>query len=276
MPNQIQEAKVSSNHFLFSVALIVAAIAAVVITAIFFRPGGFSVEGQGQGVTLKLAFNDSRIDLSDFLGQLFKKAENGTEADRDVLSGILQAHGFYLIPSRQAADKLREIKETETTRDFIHAVRSTLYDLQGPFQRPETFLDADDRVLDAIDDLYKQKPASPLVTKLWEMSLDFKGVFELRDVRISVLEDKSLSSGVAATCTGKVWLGHNGLIRMDDKGPGIGVRIGMPRPCAIPRVWLSPSDMNNLIGEETLGSGQELQAILTPLPMNLSADVQGQ
>src|SRR5690242_12121494 len=117
MPNQIQEAKVSGNHFLLSVALIVVAIAAVVITAIFFRPGGFSVKAQGQGVTLDLAFNDSRIDLSDFLGQLFKTAENGTEADRNVLSGILQAHGFYLFPSHQAADKLREIKETETSSE---------------------------------------------------------------------------------------------------------------------------------------------------------------
>jgi hypothetical protein len=43
-----------------------------------------------------------------------------------------------------------------------------------------------------------------------------------------------------------------------------------------PRVWLSPTDMNNLIGDETFGSGQELHAILTPLPATLSPDVRGQ
>jgi hypothetical protein len=43
-----------------------------------------------------------------------------------------------------------------------------------------------------------------------------------------------------------------------------------------PRVWLSPTDMKNLIGNETFGSGQELHAILTPLPQNLSPDIRGQ
>jgi hypothetical protein len=276
MPNQSQEARVSSYHLLFSVAFIVVAIAAVVIIAIFFRPGGFNVEAQGQGVTLKLAFADSRVDLSDFLGQLFKKAESGTNEDRSFVSSILQAHGFYRIPSPEAAKEFREIKETEATREFVHAVRSTLYDLEGPFERPATFLEADDRVFDAIDDLYHQKPASPLIAKLWEMSLEMKGIFEAREIKISILEDKSLSSGVAATCMGNIWLNHNGLITMEGNGPGISVHIGMPKACAIPRVWLSPTDMKNLIGDETSGHGRELEAILTPLPRNLSPDISGQ
>jgi hypothetical protein len=185
-------------------------------------------------VTIKLAFDDSRVNLSEFLDQLFKKAESGTDADRRLVSGILQAHGFYRIPSPEAAAELRGTKETETTRDFVRAVRSTLYDLEGPFSRPATFLEADDRVLNAIDDLYQQKPASPLVTKLWEMSLDMKGIFEPRDIKISIQEDKSLSSGVAATCTGNIWLGRVGLIKMDDKGPVIGPRVEVPRACGTP------------------------------------------
>jgi len=188
----------------------------------------------------------------------------------------LQAHGFYRIPSPEAAAAFREIKETDTTRDFVHAVRSTLFDLAGPFSRPATFLEADDRVADAIDDLYQQKPASPLVTKLWEMSLDMKGIFEPRDIKISILEDKRLASGFAATCTGNIWLGRIGLIRMDDKRPAIGLRIEVPRACGTSRVWLSPTDMNSLIGDEAFESGQELHAILTPLPANLSPDVRGQ
>jgi hypothetical protein len=276
MPNHSPERKASRTYLLPSLALVVLAVAAVVVVAIFFRPGGFSVEGGAQGATIKLAFNDSRVDLSEFLDKLFKKAESGTEADRRLVSNILQAHGFYRIPSREAADAFRDIKETENTRDFVHAVRSTLYDLAGPFSRPATFLEADDRVLDAIDDLYQQKPASPLVTKLWEMSLNMKGIFEPRDIRILIGEDKSLASGVAATCTGNIWLGRVGLIRMNDNGPVIGLRIGVPKPCGTHRVWLSPTDMNNLIGNETIGSGQELHAILTPLPANLSPDLSGQ
>ena len=63
----------SAPWFQVQRAKIVLAIAAVVIIAIFFRPGGFSVEAQGQGVTLKLAFDDSRVDLSEFLGQLLRR-----------------------------------------------------------------------------------------------------------------------------------------------------------------------------------------------------------
>jgi hypothetical protein len=273
MPNN-HELKVSGTHLLSCLALVVVAIAAVIIIAIFFRPGGFNVEAQGQGVTIKLAFDDSRVDLSEFLGQLFKKAESGTDADRRLVSGILQAHGFYRIPSPEAAAEFRGIKETETTRDFVRAVRSTLYDLEGPFSRPATFLEADDRVLNAIDDLYQQKPASPLVTKLWEMSLDMKGIFEPRDIKISIQEDKSLASGVAATCTGNIWLGRVGLIKMDDRV--IGPRIEVRKACGTPSVWLSPTDMNHLVGNKAFGGDLKLHAILTPLPANLSPDIQAQ
>jgi len=274
MPNSPED-KSSRPHLLSNLSLVVLAVAAVVITAIFFRPGGFSVEGGAQGATIKLAFSDSRVDLSEFLGQLFKKTEAGTKEDRDLVSSLLQAHGFYRIPSPEAAAKLRDIRETENTREFMKSVRSTLYDLAGPFSRPATFLEADDRVLDAIEDLYQQKPASPLVNKLWEMSLDMKGIFELRDIAISIEEDKNLATGMAASCAGNIWLGRNGIIKMNDSGAAIGLLIGVPKPCAARRVWLSPTDMNNLIGEQTIGSGQQLQAILTPLPANLSPDVPG-
>lgn len=276
MPNHGPEGKASGAHLLSSLTLVVVlAVAAVVIIAIFFRPGGFSVEGGAQGATIKLAFNDSRVDLSEFLGQLFKKTESGTQADKDLVSGILRAHGFYRIPSRDAAAALRDIKEAEDTREFMQSVRKALYNLEGPFVRPATFLEADDRVLDGIEDLYQQKPASPLVNKLWEMSLDMKGIFEPRDIAISIEEDKSLTAGVAASCAGNVWLGRVGLIRMSDKGAVISPRIEMPRPCGGRRVWLSPTDMNNLTGEDAIRSGQKLEAILTPLPANLSPDVPG-
>jgi len=86
MPNHSPEHKASGAHLLSSLALVVLAVTAVVIIAIFFRPGGFSVEGGAQGATIKLAFNDSRVDLSEFFDKLFKKAENGTDADRRLVS----------------------------------------------------------------------------------------------------------------------------------------------------------------------------------------------
>ena len=101
-----------------------------------------------------------------------------------------------------------------------------------------------------------------------------KGIFEPRDIKISIREDRSLPSGVAATCAGNVWLGRVGLIRMEDEGQAISPRIDIAKACGVStgepqrekksQVWLSPGDRNNLIGNET--SGKELEAILTPLP----------
>jgi hypothetical protein len=144
----------------------------------------------------------------------------------------LQAHHFYRVPSVEAVSAIRGVEETGATRDMARAVRTMLYDLAGPFARPTTFLEApDERLLLAIDDLYERNPSSPVVTKLWEMSLDMKGIFEPRDIRISVREDKSLPSGVAATCTGNLWLGRVGLIRTDDEGQAISPRIEVAKAC---------------------------------------------
>ena len=177
-----------------------------------------------------------------------------------------------------------------------------LYDLAGPFARPKTLLEArDDRLLLAIDDLYERSPDSPIITKLWEMSLDLEGIFAPRDIRISVREDETLPSGIAATCVGSIWLGKVGLIRIDDEGgAAIGPRIERAKVCRAsaqetqerkPQVWLSPSDMSNLFGNqivriggnETSGVGgskssvapKEPHAILTPLPRNLVPESPG-
>ena len=151
----------------------------VVVVAIFFRPGGFSVVAQGQGTSLEFKFSDSRVDLGDILDQLLKQADGAADhaTKRRLIALTLQAHGFYSVPSIEAVRTLREIEETDSTREFVRAVRTMLYDLAGPFSRPATFLDApDDRILLAIDDLFERKPSSPLVAKLWEMSLEMRAL----------------------------------------------------------------------------------------------------
>jgi hypothetical protein len=267
---------------LFGLVLIVVAIAAVVVVAIFFRPGAFSVVAEGQGASIKLNFANSRVDLSEVLDKLLEETGSGADAEpkRRLVLSILQAHHLYRVPSVEAVTAIRGIEETEATRDVVRAMRTMLYDLAGPFARPVTFLEApDDRLLLAIDDLYERNPASPVVTKLWELSLDMKGIFEPRDIKVSIREDKSLPSGVAATCAGNVWLGRVGLIRMEDEGQAISPHIEIAKACGPSagepqaekrsQVWLSPSDRNNLIANETTGAGKEFYAILTPLPKSL-------
>jgi hypothetical protein len=269
------------------ILLVAAGFVAAVIVAILFRPGAFTVVAEGQGVSMTLNFADSRVDLNEFLDKLLKEAESGADAEpkRRLVLSILQAHHLYRVPSVEAVSAIRGIEETDATRDSARAVRTMLYDLAGPFARPATLLEApDERLVLAIDDLYERNPTSPVITKLWEMSLDMKGIFEARDIRTSVREDKSLPSGVAATCAGNIWLDKVSLIRMDDDEQGISARIKVAKPCGTlagepqdkPRIWLSPSDMDNLIGNETSGTDKELHAILTPLPQSLVPEILGQ
>ena len=290
-----------SNTRLLSLGLIAVGIAAVIIVAIFFRQGAFSVVAEGQGASIKLNFAESRVDLSQLLDKLVEETGEGHDADakRRLVSSILQAHHYYYVPSVEAVTAIREIGETDAARDSARAMRTMLYDLAGPFARPATL--RDDRFLLAIDDLFNRHPDNPIITKLWEMSLDLEGIFEPRDIRISVREDESLPSGVAATCVGSILLGKVGLIRIDDEGgAAIGPRIERAKVCRAsaeeaqerkPRVWLSPSDLSNLVGNriariggnETSGVGgnessvalQELHAILTPLPRNLVPESPG-
>jgi hypothetical protein len=261
-------------------------IGVIVVVAIFFRSGGFSVVAQSQGASIKIDFAESRIELSQILDQVLKEAESGTDAPskKRLVASILQSHGFYQLPSAEAATALRGIEETDETRDFVRAVRATLYDLAGPFKRPATFLEAaDDRLVLGIDDLVEQKPASPVIAKLWEMSLDMKGIFALRDVKIAVREDRNLKSGVAATCAGSILLGRVGLIRMGDDERLVGVHIDDQKPCGPTspvdllaekqaQIWISEGDMTNLTGSAPSANGRDIPAILTPLPKNLNPE----
>jgi hypothetical protein len=68
-----QEVEGSKLHPLSLVSIVVG-IAVIVIVAIFFRPGAFSVVAEGQGASIKLNLADSRVDLSELLDKLLQKA----------------------------------------------------------------------------------------------------------------------------------------------------------------------------------------------------------
>ena len=70
-----------SNKRLLGVGLIAVVIAAVIIVAIFFRPGAFSVIAEGQGASIKLDFAESRVDLNQLLDKLVEEAGGGHDAE---------------------------------------------------------------------------------------------------------------------------------------------------------------------------------------------------
>jgi hypothetical protein len=229
-------------------------VAGGVIAAKKGGPVDFTIEVGGNkiGVDVK----ESQITLTEFINHLESEEPKG-------FATVLQAHGFYRVPSIEAAKALRQIEETEDTREFVQLVRGILYDLAGPFKRPETLLDApDDRVISALNDLFDRKPASPVLAKLWEESLNWTGIFSVRKISISIREDKTLRKGIGATCAGSILLNRDSQVSADEEGGGFTLHIAETRPCSptsplemlagkAAAVWISPHDMSALTEPNT-------------------------
>lgn len=265
-----------SSTNLLGLGLAAVAIAAIAIVAIFFWPGNFKVVVGNQG-GFELTFTDRQVDLNRLLDTLLKETEHD-DSKRHIALSILHAHGFDRVPSHEAAVDLRGIKETDAiTRDFDREVRTMLYDLAGPFSRPTTFQEAqDDRMLSAFEDL---DPASPLVAKLWEMSLDWKGIFFPRSVSVSIHLDNTLKKGWAATCAGSMLLSKAAQVSARDGF--IDVQLEEAKSCEptsardllsgkVAKIWVSPDDMNELVGEGKYPRTEGLEGMLSPLPKHLS------
>jgi hypothetical protein len=230
------------------------------------------VGGTKMGVDVK----ESQISLTEFFNRLESQEPKGFATE-------LQAHGFYRVPSVEAATALRQVEETDDTREFVQLVRGILYDLAGPFKRPETLLDApDDRVISALNDLFERKPASPVLVKLWEESLNWTGIFSMRKINISIREDKTLRKGIGATCAGSILLDRDNQVSADDEGAGVTLRIVERRPCSPTSplemlagkatiVWISPLDVSVLTEASALTKGNELRATLFPMPIYLTS-----
>lgn len=289
MPTNDQGPTSPTARFGALIAVLVAVVVgAVVIVATLYRSGSFSVVAQSQGLgSVELKFDQSQVSLSDILDRLLSEQPgNGVDpvARRRLISNILQAHDFYYIPSDDAVAALRRMKDTKNNQEFMRAVRGLLYDLTGPFSRPDTFMEAPDgRLLQALDDLYKRNPASPLAVALWEMNLNLQGIFNPRTINASIQVDPGLGEGVAATCSGSLLLEKVGILQLvvknDEPQPMIKVFIQKSRMCELTRaedllagkettVWVSPSDMKNLVIDSS-STTNGVHAKLLPQPAAL-------
>jgi hypothetical protein len=261
-------------------------VGTVLIFAILNRGGGFTVVAQGQGLgEIKFQFDKDQVSLGDVLDNLLSE-QTGSEVDsakrHRLISNILQAHGFYQIPSEDAVTALRRMKETKDNREFMQSMRGMLYDLAGPFSRPDTFMEArDDRLLQALEDLYDYSPSSPLAVALWEMNLNVKGFFNPRIINATISLDANLEKGVAATCNGSPLLDKLGFLQLqvknDDPSPMVKVFVQKRRMCdpsiktraedllagKATTIWISEKDMSNLlIGKATGSSGVQAKVQL--------------
>lgn len=257
-----------------------AAVLGIVGAAVYAGQSGFTVIAQSGDHRVEFDFPEKEMNLTDVLDKLLAGKSNA-DSEANVVESVLASHNYYRLPSTEAARAIRSLEAGEATREFARSIRTILYDLAGPFSRPDTFMGVpDDRVLLALRDLDEHEPSSPLLVKLWEMSLDLGGLFRLRDIKVSILEDERLKDGTAATCVGSMLLNRAGLISTDgNRGRFIQVQVGEPRPCTPATseallagqrtlIWLSPNDMDDLRASAT--RSLTLDGIIIPMPRNLS------
>lgn len=253
----------------------------IVGAALWVNPkGGTKIIARSGEQSVEFNFPKNELNLTEVLDELLAR-EPGSDTDARVVESVLASHNYYRFPSDHVATAIRRLEESEETGAFARSIRTILYDLAGPFSRPDTFADApDDRVLLALRDLDEHQPSSPLLVKLWEMSLDLGGLFRLREIKISIQEDDRLKDGTAATCVGSLLLDRAGLISTDmNRGRFIQVRVDEPRPCTPATseallsgqktlLWISPTDMKKLLALAT--RSVTLDGVIIPMPRNLN------
>lgn len=163
----------------------------------------------GQSVEVTLEGSDNLFDILEcVLGQTAtniekKQCKISSNSNPELLKQELAAHGYYFLPSREAAAWIRSLDKdkVDDTNEFANSLRSVLYDLAGPFAEPWTFQGAtDDRLLKALEDL---KPSSPLIAQLWVWSLEWKPIF-YPEINVVVKTGESLERGHAAACMGAI------------------------------------------------------------------------
>jgi hypothetical protein len=267
-------------------------VGAALLTAILFRPGSFAVVAQNRGLgSIEFKFNQNQVSFSEVLDALLSEqpgSQVNSSQRKALIANILRTHGFYSIPGDDAVSALRTMEDTERTHAFMHSVRELLYDLAGPFARPVTFSGARDaRLLEALEDLARREPASPLVVRLWEMNLNLQGIFSPRAVTASVSIDQTLQPGIAATCNGSPLLEKGGIIqasaKSDDPQSMIKVFVHKARLCRSPtseeilggkevQLWLAPSDMANLLLRNDAAGEITIKAELLPEPATLLSE----
>lgn len=143
--------------------------------------------------------------------------------DSETVEAILAAKQYYRLTSTQLVDELRKFDAAHSeTQEVSRGLRRLLWDLQGPFSPPGTLRGADERMIRALDDLDEAlsgaQEASTLLTELWRLSLERKGVFKPRLFHASIEIVPAISvaggwTGTVLACPGSMLVGRMLFVR---------------------------------------------------------------
>lgn len=185
MPDETkpQSEKAGSDQTVLRLGL--AAIAAVFALGVVYL-----LQGTGQG--FKLAYGDGKasveVSSADSLESIVQRA---LEQNRELATGDLAQLGFHSLESVTLADALRTMKgDDEQSAKVARAIRTVMWNLEGPFAPPLTFAGADDRVATALDDLEaalrERGEANALLAELLRRSLKREKLFRTRNFAVEL------------------------------------------------------------------------------------------
>jgi hypothetical protein len=171
------EAAPSSGGKLDATRIVIVLIAAVAVLV-----GGFAAVRLGRGVEASLGNFKFVVQRGDSFSDILNEALKGERREEAV--SILAGKGFYQVTDRQLVAKIEALDPGDPAAAQVAAgLRQMLWNLSGPFRRPDTLTHAKVEMIAAIEDQIAtadDPERGKLVAELVKRSLDRSGMFEVR------------------------------------------------------------------------------------------------
>ena len=167
-----------------------AQLGAVAIVAVAVLVAIYLLSGSGRPFQISLD-KEGRFSVEAKPGDNFATIlAAALKEDPQTVEALLAGNSFYKITSPQLVDAISRIDaKADATAEVTHGMRELLWNLAGPFQPPGTLDGADERLINALEDLDSTPGAeqsSRLLAGIWQRSLDRTGVFRPRSFNADV------------------------------------------------------------------------------------------
>ncbi len=203
------DAKPSSGGKLDATRIAIVAIGAVAVLV-----AGLAAIRLGRGVEASLGDFKFTVTRDDSFSDILNKA---MEKDGDAVTALLAGKGYYRVTDARIVGQIESLDAGDpAATPVIVGLRRMLWNLSGPFQRPDTLTHAKVEMIAAIED-QTATPDDPergkLVAELVRRSLDRSGMFEVRRYAAELVPLAPLSgpltndAAAIFTCPGSEMIG---------------------------------------------------------------------
>lgn len=181
----------------------IVALALIASLGIFYRQAGFKMTmGEGEH-SIVLDFQGNTVNVAEVLDKMLD-TDGADASSKELTEALLANRGYYHVSDPRLINALRDLPAGEESAEPF---RRLLYELKGPFDKPYTFAGADDeRLLDALKELDPKTTGgnplmvNPLVSGLWQMSLNVDAIFRPRPINAALEPLQGVAPGSARAC----------------------------------------------------------------------------